>query len=112
MFARLVEDRDFGSSAHLPTLSSRASVASTVSAVGQVAGISTDMKWKLISDNARKAHDSKRKIDEAQKAGKARGEGVMLKNSVEWFLRKIMTQSFTKDHFNKLSVSLRTEPVE
>lgn len=70
------------------------------------------MKWTLIDADARKQYDAKRKNDEAVKSGKARGEGVIVKNSPEWFLNKIMTKNFTKDHFNKLSVSLRTEPVE
>lgn len=111
MFARLIETRDFGSSAQLPTLSSRASVASTTSAAGAVSNLSTTMKWTLIDADARKQYDAKRKNDEAVKSGKARGEGVIVKNSPEWFLNKIMTKNFTKDHFNKLSVSLRTEPV-
>lgn len=112
MFARLIDDRDFGSSGQLPTLSSRASVGSTISAAGAVSNLSTAMKWTLIDADARKQWESKKKNAEAARSGKARGEGVIVKNSAEWFLNKIMTKNFTKDHFNKLSVSLRTEPVE
>lgn len=116
LFQRLVESRDTGSMSNIPTLSSRASVATASSAVGAVSSLSADMKWKLVEANFQTqsagAREAKRKEEDAARSGKTRGEAVIVKNTAEWYLRKLMTRNFTKDHFNKLGVSLRTEPVE
>lgn len=71
----------------------------------------------MVESDARARWDAnraaRRKEEELLRSGKAkRGTGVIVKNSPEWFLRKILDGALTLQHLSTLQVSLRTSPLE
>ena len=119
MFQRLLATRDVDArETSLPTVSSRASVSSQINIVNATSSLPIETKWQMLESDARARweakKESKRKEDEMVRTGKMkRGTaGVVLKNSPEWFLKKVLDGTLTTHHLSTLSVSIRTQPLE
>lgn len=117
-FQQLLENRDLDADrGATPTLSSRSSVGSSASIARSAASLPVETKWQMVESDARARWDAnraaRRKEEELLRSGKAkRGTGVIVKNSPEWFLRKILDGALTLQHLSTLQVSLRTSPLE
>ena len=118
MFQDLLSSRSLDT--QTPTLSSRASTASTNSQANiarTAASLPLDTKWQMVESDARArweaAQDLKRKEEDTPRIkGKRATTSTAMKSSPEWFITKIMDDSITVQHLTMLEVSLRTLPVE
>jgi cytokinesis protein len=97
-------------------MSSRTSGSSNPAvAPSAAASLHIEMKWQMVESDARArweaAKDVRRKEEEVLRSGKKRTT-VVVKNSPEWFLKKMLDGNLTKEHLGSLQVSLRSFPVE
>lgn len=119
MFQQLLENRDLDSvHSAVPSISSRSSMSSQTNIAKTTSTLPIETKWQMVESDARARwdmqRDQRRKEEELLKTGKAkRGTaGVVIKNSPEWFLKKVMDGTITTQHLSTLIVSLRTLPLE
>ena len=119
LFQQLIETRNVDDhSTSTPSLT-RTSVSSQATVAQGTANLPADIKWQMIEADARARYDAeqhkRRKEDEMLRSGKASKRGTasaVVKNSPEWFLKKILDGSITSQHISTLTVSLRTQPYE
>lgn len=121
LFQQLVENRDLDSTVHIPSISTRNTVtsASQVSIAKTAASLPIATKWQMVESDARARWETekamRKKEDELLRTGKVgkRGTaGVHVKNSPEWFLKKVLDGTLTVQLLATLNVSLRTFPLE
>lgn len=120
-FRQLIENRDQDTShAHVPSLSTRNSLtsASQKSIAETAFSLPIEKKWQMVESEARTrweaARDTRRKEEEASRGSKGKkGNSMTLaKSSPEWYLKKCLDGTLTKQHLATLMVTLRTFPLE
>jgi cytokinesis protein len=121
MFQQLLENRDLNAShSQVPSISSRNSTSSISQSniAKTTASLPMETKRQMVESDARARwehqKEMRRKEEEHLRSGKAkRGTaGSHVKNSPEWFLKKVLDGSLTTQHLATLNVSLRTLPLE
>jgi len=119
LFQRLLQTRNLEEIPSGTTMSSRNSATSQINIAKTAASLSTDIKWQMIEADARTRHDAakevRRKEEEMIRSGKVAKRGTasaVMKNSPEWFLKKVMDGTITTAHISTLTVSLRSQPLE
>ena len=121
MFQTLLENRDLDKScSQVPSISSRNSLTSPslVNVAKHTSALPIETKWQMVASDARARHDQakeqRKREEEMLKAGKSKrgSAGVHVKNSPEWFLKKVLDGSLTAQHLVTLNVSLRSFPLE
>jgi cytokinesis protein len=118
LYVRLLENSDVDAARTVPSLSSRNSASSAMSSVAHSAAASLpiETKWQLVHSDAKKrweeARKARRKEDEMLRSGKKGTSAVVVKNSPEWYLKKMLDGNVTRELLSSLHVSLRTVPME
>ena len=121
LFQQLLENRDLDAShSQVPSISSRNSVSSISQSniAKTTASLPMETKWQMVESDARarweQAKELRRKEEELLRSGKSkRGtSNVHVKNSPEWFLKKVLNGTLTTQHLATLNISLRTLPLE
>jgi cytokinesis protein len=100
-FQRLLDERELLNPRSVPSISSRQSVSSVTDVSKSTASLTVDQKWQMVKADAQ----ARQTRSDEKKSG-------VVKNSPEWFLRKILDNSVTVQHMSTLFVSLRTMPLE
>lgn len=114
-FQRLLENRDSHMpSKNVPSITSRSSISSVTDISKSASSLTVDQKWQMVKADAQGRWDAARMVErrkeEDVKSGKKRSGA--LKNSPEWFLKKIMDGTVTAQHIQMLTVAVRTSPLE
>jgi len=121
LFQQLLENRDLDTShTQVPSISSRNSTSSIsyTNIARTTTSLPVETKWQMVESDARaqweQEKDKRRKEDELIRSGRAKPgtAGVHVKNSPEWFLKKVLNGTLTTQHLMTLNVSLRTLPLE
>jgi len=121
LFQQLLENRDLDSShSQVPSISSRNSLSSMSQSniAKTTALLPIETKWQMVESDARarweQQREMRRKEEDLVKSGRTkRGTaGDHVKNSPEWFLKKVLDGTLTTQHLTTLNVSLRTLPLE
>ena len=121
LFQQLLENRDLDAShTQVPSISSRTSVSSLSQSniAKTTASLPMETKWQMVESDARarweQQREMRRKEEELLRSGKAKrgAAGVHVKNSPEWYLKKVLDGTLTTQHLVTLNVSLRTLPLE
>lgn len=100
-FQRLLDERELVNPRTVPSISSRQSISSMTDVSKSTASLTVDQKWQMLKADAQ----ARQTRSDDKKSG-------VVKNSPEWFLRKILDGSVTVQHMATLFVSLRTMPLE
>lgn len=100
-FQRLLDERELINPRSVPSISSRQSIASVTDVSKSTASLTVDQKWQMVKADAQ----ARQTRSDEKKSG-------VVKNSPEWFLRKILDNTVTVQHMAALFVSLRTMPLE
>lgn len=100
-FQRLLDERELVNPRSVPSISSRQSISSVTDVSKSTANLTVDQKWQMVKADAQ----ARQTRSDEKKSG-------VVKNSPEWFLRKILDGSVTIQHMAALFVSLRTMPLE
>lgn len=113
-FQRLLENRDLDAATkNVPSITSRSSISSVTDISKTASSLTADQKWQMVKADMQSrwehARTSERRKDE-EKSGKKRSGA--LKNSPEWFLKKLLDGSVTAQHIQMLHVAMRTSPLE
>ena len=114
-FQRLLENRDMDAvNKNVPSLNSRTSISSVTDIAKTTSTLTPDQKWQMVKAEAQGRWEAsrmaERRKDDEIKSGKKRSGAI--KNSPEWFLKKILDGSVTTQHIQTLTVSIRTSPLE
>jgi cytokinesis protein len=119
LFQQLIANRNVDEHSISAPLASRQSAASQASVAQTAANLPVDIKWQMVESDARSRYDAakqtRRKEEELLRSGKAGKRGTanaVVKNSPEWFLKKVLDGTITTQHITTLTVSLRTQPYE
>ena len=119
LFQRLLQTRNLEEIPSGANVSSRNSASSQINIAKTAASLSADIKWQMIEADARTRHDAarevRRKEEEMVRSGKVAKRGTasaVMKNSPEWFLKKVLDGTITTAHISTLNVSLRSQPLE
>lgn len=100
-FSRLLNERELVNPRSVPSISSRQSISSITDVSKSTASLTVDQKWQMVKADAQ----ARQSRSDEKKTG-------VVKNTPEWFLRKILDGSVTVQHMATLFVSLRTMPLE
>lgn len=114
-FQRLLENRDMDAvNKNVPSITSRSSISSVTDIAKTTSSLTVDQKWQMVKADAQGRWEAsrmaERRREDEVKSGKKRSGA--LKNSPEWFLKKILDGSVTTQHIQTLTVSIRTSPLE
>jgi cytokinesis protein len=114
-FQRLLENRDSHMpSKNVPSITSRSSVLSVTDISKSAASLTVDQKWQMVKADAQGRWDAARlaeqRKEEEVRSGKKRSGAI--KNSPEWFLKKLLDGTVTAQHIQMLTVAIRTSPLE
>lgn len=115
-FQRLLENRDLDAvNKNVPSITTaRSSISSVTDIAKTTSSLTVDQKWQMVKADAQGRWEAtrmaERRKEEEVKSGKKRSGAV--KNSPEWFLRKILDNSVTTQHIQTMTVSIRTSPLE
>jgi cytokinesis protein len=114
-FQRLLQGRDLDAATkNVPSITSRSSIQSVTDVSKTAASLTMDQKWQMVKADKQKrwddARSAERRKDDEIKSGKKRSGA--LKNSPEWFLKKLLDGSVTAQHIQMLHVAMRTSPLE
>jgi len=101
-------------SKNVPSITSRSSVLSVTDISKSASSLTVDQKWQMVKADAQGRWDAarlaERRKEEDVRSGKKRSGA--LKNSPEWFLKKLLDGSVTAQHIQMLTVAIRTSPLE